>query len=350
VIPANEIHSLSMTQGVPLPHVEKDYVMGWLLWGIAGIPDLRQSLVLKGGNCLRKVYFPDTRFSDDLDFTTVQALSGVQLREQLVTVLEVVEGASGIQFVADRMRVEEVQTPDPDEQAIDARVYFRGFAGDASLVFRIKFDVSPYERVVLPIQERNLIHGYSDSGVCHASLRSYALEEVLAEKLRSWIQRTRARDLFDVAKIITSGQVDVRKRDILRVFLEKTLFKGVPSVAREELLADDKFTTITSHWLASIVCPLGAIILVENAIMLFKGFVNALFQPDMLPARYAGHFCSGSPLSCHGCYYPYPLQHSRSAYLGWSRPSLTQPYLLRTYSHCRTLRFEVQGPQRRHRC
>jgi predicted nucleotidyltransferase component of viral defense system len=71
MISTDEVQGLSIQLGVPLPYVEKDYVMGWLLWGIYQTPSLAQNFVLKGGNCLRKIYFPDTRFSDDLDFTAL---------------------------------------------------------------------------------------------------------------------------------------------------------------------------------------------------------------------------------------------------------------------------------------
>jgi predicted nucleotidyltransferase component of viral defense system len=282
MIPELEFHSISRSLGVPLPHVEKDYVMGWLVWGLAQEPFLRERLVLKGGNCLRKLYFPDTRFSDDLDFTTTESLSGVVFRPHLERILGLVSETSGISFSAERTRVDEAQTPDPDEQALDARVYFRGMAGDATVVFRVKFDVSPYERIVLPLQDQPLIHGYSDANICQTSVRGYALEEVLAEKLRSWIQRTRARDLFDAAKIISSGRVSVRKTDILKAFLQKTLFKGIPNVARDELLSREKFAVASGHWLTSIVCPVNAVIVAANAIELFIQFVTALFAAERI--------------------------------------------------------------------
>lgn len=38
--------------------VEKDYALSYLLAGIAETPLLRESLVFKGGTCLRKAYFP----------------------------------------------------------------------------------------------------------------------------------------------------------------------------------------------------------------------------------------------------------------------------------------------------
>ena len=37
--------------------VEKDYVLGWLLWGIGSDPDLSEQWAFKGGTCLKKCYF-----------------------------------------------------------------------------------------------------------------------------------------------------------------------------------------------------------------------------------------------------------------------------------------------------
>ncbi len=282
MIPSAEIHETCRSFGVPLVHVEKDYVMGWLLWGVAQDPWLARELILKGGSALRKLYFADTRFSDDLDFTTRRQMVAGSFRDRLGELQARVSAAAGIPFEPDRTRVEEKATPDPEAQALDARVYFRGFAGDSSLTLRIKFDISPYERIVLPIQGHNVLHEFSDASKCSARVHAYSLEEILAEKLRSWIQRTRARDLFDVAKIVSSGRLPVSKRSILSAFLQKTLFKDIPNVGREELLVEDKFETVRRSWAETIVCPVNTILVAANAITTFVQFVNALFQPDLL--------------------------------------------------------------------
>lgn len=148
MISANEVKKLSSQLGVPLTYVEKDYVMGWLLWGIYTNPILAQNLVLKGGNCLRKVYFPDTRFSDDLDFTAYRLDTGQIFHQHLDSLCQTVEEASGIIFDTDRTRVKVKQTPDKESKAIDGRVYFKGFAGDSRVTMRIKFDTSEYEKIV----------------------------------------------------------------------------------------------------------------------------------------------------------------------------------------------------------
>lgn len=54
-----------LTPGV----VEKDYVLGWLLAGIALGSDLGTTWVFKGGTCLKKCVLETYRFSEDLDFT-----------------------------------------------------------------------------------------------------------------------------------------------------------------------------------------------------------------------------------------------------------------------------------------
>jgi predicted nucleotidyltransferase component of viral defense system len=284
VIPENEVKDLSIQLGVPLPYVEKDYVMGWLLRGIYNYPALAQNLVLKGGNCLRKVYFPDTRFSDDLDFTALRLDTEQQFHNHLDSICRLVQEASGIEFVTDRTRVKLKQTPAEECKALDGRVYFRGFAGDASVTMRIKFDVSEYERIVLPLQNHLIIHPYSDADACSVRVLTYSLEEVLAEKLRSWIQRTRSRDLFDIAKIVQSKAVPISKTNILSAFFQKTVFKQVPLAGRDEMLFAPKFTTIERDWLRTIVCPSTSLIMAANAIALFRDFITALFDPDILRA------------------------------------------------------------------
>ena len=51
--------------------VEKDYVLGWLLWGIGSDPALGPAWVFKGGTCLKKCYLETYRFSEDLDFSVL---------------------------------------------------------------------------------------------------------------------------------------------------------------------------------------------------------------------------------------------------------------------------------------
>jgi predicted nucleotidyltransferase component of viral defense system len=55
--------------GIPWEVLERDYLLSWILAGIAQVDVLRNTLVFKGGTALKKCYFGDYRFSENLDFT-----------------------------------------------------------------------------------------------------------------------------------------------------------------------------------------------------------------------------------------------------------------------------------------
>jgi predicted nucleotidyltransferase component of viral defense system len=56
MIPAREILNLRAEWSLDVGVIEKDYVLGWLLAGIANHPKLSPTWVFKGGTCLRKCH------------------------------------------------------------------------------------------------------------------------------------------------------------------------------------------------------------------------------------------------------------------------------------------------------
>lgn len=69
MINKQEIIDVATTFGLTPHVVEKDYVLGWMLWGINNHPALAENWIFKGGTCLKKCFFETYRFSEDLDFT-----------------------------------------------------------------------------------------------------------------------------------------------------------------------------------------------------------------------------------------------------------------------------------------
>ncbi len=51
-----DLNTRSREWGVRLEIVEKDYVIGWLLWSIGADPILSNAWVFKGGTCWKKCY------------------------------------------------------------------------------------------------------------------------------------------------------------------------------------------------------------------------------------------------------------------------------------------------------
>ena len=69
MIQTKEINQIARQNGVRDTQIEKDYILSWLLNGISQHKQLAACIVFKGGTLLKKIYFEDYRFSEDLDFT-----------------------------------------------------------------------------------------------------------------------------------------------------------------------------------------------------------------------------------------------------------------------------------------
>lgn len=72
MIKPGEIQKNALEAGVRDQQIEKDYVLSWILHGIALRFDFSDIFFFKGGTVLKKVYFKDYRFSEDLDFSLLE--------------------------------------------------------------------------------------------------------------------------------------------------------------------------------------------------------------------------------------------------------------------------------------
>jgi predicted nucleotidyltransferase component of viral defense system len=70
MIKPGEIQALANKQRVRDTQIEKDYILTWVLISISQNQALKESLIFKGGTALKKGYFPEYRFSEDLESST----------------------------------------------------------------------------------------------------------------------------------------------------------------------------------------------------------------------------------------------------------------------------------------
>jgi hypothetical protein len=73
------LREASLSRGIPQHVVEKDYALSYILAGVSNHPVLKNSLVFKGGTALKKMFFGEYRFSEDLDFSYLDAPKGDEL-------------------------------------------------------------------------------------------------------------------------------------------------------------------------------------------------------------------------------------------------------------------------------
>lgn len=276
MIDREELENASEKLGVPLADVQRDYVFGWLIAGIFEESVLGASLALKGGNSLRKGYFPATRYSDDLDFSTPGHLGTETLVDEFNAVTRFVSARTGVQFDTDRTKVEVVRLDDVRVSA-KLRLYFQDFSGAiGEVVLKVRVDVTEYERLVLPTTRRQLIHQYSDASQCRTDIVCVALEENIADKLKCLLQRRHSHDLFDlIYAVLVNRDVDVDRRAVLSAFLRKTIFEPSPGSAVALLLAAP-LEGMRRFW-DRIVCPNASQIPFDVAVTRTRDVLDLLF-------------------------------------------------------------------------
>jgi predicted nucleotidyltransferase component of viral defense system len=224
VITRDELQRQAAQANIRVELQERDYVLGWFLLGLAQAPDLLQSMVFKGGTALRKAYFPAYRFSEDLDFTVIRPAEEQDIQAMVEAVCRYVESASGVRMSIALWK----QTRDvPDEEAYRVRLAYVGPLGQIGAEPpRITLDLTRYERLILPAERRRIVHPYSDAPAEPWCVPTYALEEMLAEKLRALLRRCYPRDLYDVWFLLKQHGELLSRPLLLQTLDEKCQHKG----------------------------------------------------------------------------------------------------------------------------
>ena len=197
--------------GIPWEVLERDYLLSWVLAGVGQTPTLRDKLVFKGGTALRKCYFGDYRFSEDLDFSALEGVPKGEEMERMVreaceTAIRLLEEYAPVEVSCERYTEREPHPGGQEAFAIRAR-----FPWQSRLQTRVMIEVTMDERVRLPAERRQVIHDYGEP--LNAEVKVYSLEEIVAEKLRALLQqadmferrgwsRSRARDYYDLWRVL----------------------------------------------------------------------------------------------------------------------------------------------------
>jgi len=227
--------------------VEKDYLLGWLLWGIGRHPVLGQTWIFKGGTCLKKCYIETYRFSEDLDFTIVNGgpIDPADVEPLLQDVLDAVSEESGIDFSDRPPALKTRNRPG----SVEGRVYYRGPLASPS-VASVKLDLSATELLAREPERRPIAHPYQPDETLPepADVACYVFEEVFAEKLRAMGERSRPRDLYDIVNLYRRDDLRIRRDDIHAILVEKCAHKGIEVPTMATIEASGLVLELESEW------------------------------------------------------------------------------------------------------
>ena len=156
MIMPGEIQRKARIMGVRDQQIEKDYILSWILQGIATHHELSKAIVFKGGTVLKKVYFENYRFSEDLDFTLLKnKISNQQILDYFNEAFEYVRDEANIplKIINDNVF---------HDSGINFYIHYIGPLGGAGSNKRVKVDVSKSEKLQFKPIYKSVLLTYSD--------------------------------------------------------------------------------------------------------------------------------------------------------------------------------------------
>lgn len=160
--------------GVRDQQIEKDYVLSWILYGIACHTQFSRAIVFKGGTVLKKVYFQDYRFSEDLDFTLLnREIFNNQIFIWWREVFDFIKEEANIPL-------EIIENTEHEDGGMNFYINYTGPLGGYGNNKRVKVDITRQEQLVFEPLIKKAFVEYTDLEAY--PLLCYSLEEVLLEK------------------------------------------------------------------------------------------------------------------------------------------------------------------------
>jgi predicted nucleotidyltransferase component of viral defense system len=252
--------------GITWEIIEQDYLLSWMLAAISSIPLLKKTLVFKGGTALKKCYFEDYRFSQDLDFSTTGTTpKGKDLLVLMKQACKVAENLIEKQNSHITIKCEPYREKQPHPFGQEAFTILAQYPWHNKHGTRVMVEITMAEPVLkIPVQMQ-ILHGYGEA-IDH-SINVYSLDEVVAEKIRAILQyaeklhergwgRSRARDYYDLWRILTQKSAILDLPTLEHLIIQKCAVKGIVFTSIDNLFTQELMNDLAkawSEWLSPLV-------------------------------------------------------------------------------------------------
>ncbi len=210
----------------PLHDAEKDYFLT-VVMKLLSDSDLSKTLVFKGGTSIYHCYLEQLRFSEDLDFTsldknlTIKDVKKIFAKSEIFEIKKAYESKKTIK--------------------IEKLKYF----GILDVPNSIKLEIDHLQNVVLPpLQKR-----YQNVWDIEFTVNVMNPIEICAEKLRACNDRFRYRDFYDLYMIVNTLGIDIKRaisiipqKEIRKQFSKKNIVENLILASDEISKSGDTVT------------------------------------------------------------------------------------------------------------
>lgn len=250
----SEILRISEQEGVPPDTIDKNWVLGHFLAELFSNSWAQDNLVFKGGTCLKKCYFENYRFSEDLDFTLTN--KNIQITDRLLqSVCNAITQKIGILF--SKVKVDPILWKDTQ---VGYKTYIKFWGANHSRNHRppvssrwlteIKIEIINYEKVVNDTVCLPILTTFPDKATIDSvKIPCYTLTEVIAEKFRSLLQRSypAPRYYYDLWKLLQNSSL-TDWNSIVPTFHHKIEFKNIPFNNYNDFFEENQINKMKQAW------------------------------------------------------------------------------------------------------
>lgn len=188
-----EINKIAEIFKVPAETIEKDYFISWVLACLSKSP-LMQHFIFYGGTAIKRMYFEDHRFSEDIDLISSKKFTLSDISEMMLTSFKYAKSSSNIILEINPNSII------VGKSRIQLSVNYQGFeeitGAPKEILVDFNMDMELYGETI----EKKMIETYSDLKNINTNLNVLSLNTILANKLGMLfdLSRNEPRDLFDI--------------------------------------------------------------------------------------------------------------------------------------------------------
>jgi len=278
-----ELEHIASQKNILKTTIDKDWVLGHFLNAFYSSRENKMKFIFKGGTCLKKCYFEDYRFSEDLDFTLLDS-NFILDTGFLKMIIEKSKEISDIRYYISEIKE---QYHNDVKQGYEVKIKYWGADHKPNTPIPhpdrwqtyVKLDISFSERMILEPFNRKIFHPYSDSSSINETIPVYPMVEIIAEKVRSLIQRNRPRDIYDIWYVMNSREKPDEK-DIQPLLFQKAESKGITISNIEQFVNEQKFKKNKRAWENSLIqhMPVNALPDFETVYSQLKIIINRILN------------------------------------------------------------------------
>jgi len=221
-----QVQRLSLKNNVSPEIIEKDYFIELVLFYFSKNSSLCDNFVFRGGTALKKVYFPEYRFSEDLDFVIDSNKEMNVYQEIIIQILQ------------------KITTDYPIK--IDKRSIFERDRLQLFIIYDIISDIKDIKELKVDIlqdyyipkhERKRLLFSYPEFENKNSILETYALESVICDKIGRILDvDNEPRDLYDLWYLLKLNlDIKIVREEFKNKYGYKIL---IPNLLRE-IIKDD---------------------------------------------------------------------------------------------------------------